>query len=269
MALAGILLVVILGFIFPRASLGAMVSSGEWSLKGCVDLILVALIQIWSYPFHDPVMTDRGFLTEEKKMLKSFILAGVFGVLFIYLFGFVGLFNRAEGIGGNATIDSAVALGTVAMFMMNGIMLTSAASTLDSTFSSVGKLISLDLLKDKLNPIKTGRMSMIALAVLGGVMVHANPTILSATTVSGTMVIGLAPVFLFSQMKKAGPASFYFSVIVGLICGIFLALKWVPFAVGEGKYGALLWINIVGTIVSFAGYLLLAYLMPAKEQEKA
>ena len=37
-------------------------------------LILVALLLvIWSYPIHDPVMMDRGFICSIKKTRKSFL----------------------------------------------------------------------------------------------------------------------------------------------------------------------------------------------------
>ena len=37
-------------------------------------LILVALLQIWSYPIHDPVMMDRGFICSKEKTKKVFFL---------------------------------------------------------------------------------------------------------------------------------------------------------------------------------------------------
>lgn len=264
MALASILLLIILGLIFPKASPAQLVQQGQWSLEGGLDLALVALIQVWSYPFHDPVMTDRAFLTDKQTMLRAFVLAGVFGVIFIFLFGFVGLFNQLQGIGGNATLSTSYALGGAAMLFMNGIMLTSAASTLDSTFSSAGKLVAVDLFGLRHREISTARLTMILLAVLGGLMVHANPAILSATTVSGTMVIGLAPVFLLAGWERPGAMSYHFSLLTGLACGVTLATKMIPFSVGAGNYGSLLWINIAGTIVSFAGYIALAYLFPNK-----
>ena len=44
------------------------------ALHAGVDLLLVALLQVLSYPFHDPVLTDRGFVTEEKSMLRAMIM---------------------------------------------------------------------------------------------------------------------------------------------------------------------------------------------------
>ena len=265
MALAAILLIIILGFILPKTEVTQIMSSGEWTLIGCVDLILVALIQIWSYPFHDPVMTDRGFITKRRVMLKAFILAGVFGVLFIFLFSFVGIYNRIEGIGGNSTINTAMQFGLPLLIFMNMIMLTSAASTIDSTFTSTGKLVAVDLFPGfTVDKVKLARLTMIVLAILGNLMVHANPAILSATTISGTMVIGLTPIFVLNKWERAGKVSYYGSVITGLIFGLLLATKNIPFSIGEGKYGALLWANVVGVSLSIAVYVAAAYIWPSK-----
>ena len=265
MALAAVLLIIILGFIIPKTEVTQIMTSGEWTLIGCVDLILVALIQIWSYPFHDPVMTDRGFITKRNVMLKAFILAGLFGVLFIFLFSFVGIYNRIEGIGGNSTINTAMQFGLPLLIFMNMIMLTSAASTIDSTFTSTGKLVAVDLFPGfMVDKVKLARFTMIVLAILGNLMVHANPAILSATTISGTMVIGLTPIFVFNRWNRAGKVSYYSSVIVGLIFGLLLATKNIPFTIGDGKYGALLWANLVGVSLSIAAYVIAAYIWPSK-----
>ncbi len=263
MGLAVAVLMLLLTFIFPRGDTVEMVQSGSWTLVGGVDLILVALIQCFSYPFHDPVMTDRGFLTEPRTMLRGFITAGILGVVFITLFSLVGVFNHVEGIGGNSTIDTALVLGLPAVLVMNVMMLTSASSTLDSAFSSTGKLAALDLLPGAgWDRIQVARVTMVVLALLGGAMVHMGPAILSATTVSGTMVIGLTPVFVLWWWKRPGPASYLASVLLGLILGIGLALGWIPGQIGEGSYGNLLFVNVVGIVGCFAVFVGLAFLKP-------
>ncbi|MDD0852172.1 hypothetical protein HBN50_03645 [Halobacteriovorax sp. GB3] len=266
MALASILIAIILGHIFPEKGPVELIQTGNWNLKGGVDLIFVALIQIWSYPFHDPVMTDRGFITEKRKMLKGFILAGIFGVIFIFLFSFVGIFHGSANLGGDSVIETAKYFGLPMLVIMNLIMLTSASSTIDSTYTSAGKLVALELLeKYHLDKIKLSRITMIVLALLGNAMVHLGPEILSATTVSGTMVIGLAPIFLLSSWKKASKASFYSSVLVGLVTGIFLSLGLIPDSIGDGKYGKLLYANVIGTTLCFISFFAFAYLMPNKK----
>ena len=265
MALAAVVLLLILGLILPRAEPARLAASGTWSLAGGADLLLVALIQGFSYPFHDPVMTDRGFLTNRRTMRRGFAAAGLLGFVFIALFSLVGVFNRAQEIGGHSTIATAAALGLPAIVLVNAMMLTSAGSTLDSTFSSTGKLLAVDLLPGR-GPgrLRVARIAMAGLAVLGGAMVHVSPAILKATTVSGTMVVGLTPVFVLARWRRPGAASYLASVLLGAGCGIAYAAGWRPAAIGTGPYGGLLWWNAAGVAACFAVYALAAWLAPAR-----
>jgi hypothetical protein len=88
---------------------------------------------------------------------------------------------------------------------------------------------------------------MIIVAVLGTIPVFLNAEILSATTISGTMVIGLTPIFIFWKVKVP-KISFYLSVFCGLIFGLFLIFDIFPKALifTKGKYASLLWVNIWG-----------------------
>lgn len=270
MVLAAVLLLLIVACIFPAGRPREMVLSGSWTLSGGVDLILVALLQVFSYPFHDPVMTDRAFLTEPRQMLRSFVLAGILGVLFILLFSFVGIYNRVEGIGGNSTFRTAEAFGLPVLFLMNVMMLTSGCSTIDSTFSSIGKLVAVDAFSRwKVDSVAAARISMVLLGILGNLMLYAKPTILSATTVSGTMVIGLTPVFLLSGWRRAGALSYHASVLLGLLFGLGLSVRWFSGTVGAGRYGNLLWVNLVGISLCFGVYLGGAWLRPAPVREEA
>ena len=264
MVMAAGILFLILAYIFPAGSPREMVLSGSWTLAGGMDLILVALLQVFSYPFHDPVMTDRAFITGPRKMLASFTLAGVLGFLFILAFSFVGIYNRVEGVGGNSTMATAAAFGLPLLLVMNLMMLTSGCSTIDSTFCSMGKLVSLELLgRWKVDKMVLARAAMVLLGLLGNLMIYAKPAILSATTVSGTMVIGLTPVFLLSGWRKAGAVSYHASVLLGLLFGLGLSLEWFGGKIGAGKYGNLLWVNLVGVSLCFGVYVLGAWLRPA------
>jgi len=104
---------------------------------------------------------------------------------------------------------------------------------------------------------------MIVFSLIGTLPIFLNPTILSATTVSGTMVLGLAPVFIFWN-KKVHPIAFHLSVGVGLIVGIALATGYWPasWLFSEGKYADLLSANIIGTAGSFAAFGLGSLLHP-------
>ncbi|MFW6193713.1 MAG: sodium:solute symporter family transporter, partial [Gemmatimonadota bacterium] len=128
------------------ADLARMASSGSWTLSGGLDLALVAVLQSLSYPFHDPVLTDRGFIAGERATLRAFLWAGVLGFVAIVLFGTVGLPAHLEGLefDDDAPRVVAAAVGSGALLLVNVVMLTSAGSTLDSAFSSIAKAVHLD-----------------------------------------------------------------------------------------------------------------------------
>ena len=257
MMLFGVLLMVILFMIFPRTNwdIGAFVTSGTWSMSQGVNLLFLAMIQCFSYPFHDPVMTDRGFVTDAKTTRKAYLWSAVIGMLCIILFSFVGIYGRMVGVSGQAPVEVAKLLGVPMMLVMNFIMITSAASTLDSTFSSFSKMVHLDL-KIASPTLTGGRISMVVIALAGTVPVFFNPDIISATTYSGTVVIGLAPIFLFWWMKVP-PISFYLSVLGGFIAVVLMILWPLPerFLFSTGKYSDLLAINIYGSIICFSLFL--------------
>lgn len=258
MILFGILLMVILFSIFPKTDwdVGAFVTSGTWTMSQGVNLLLMAIVQALSYPFHDPVLTDRGFVSDPKTTRKAYLWSAVIGGTCIILFSFVGVYGRMEGVVGEAPVEVAKLLGVPMMLLMNFIMITSAASTLDSTFTSYSKLVHLDLKLAK-TTLTGGRISMIVIAVLGTIPVFFNPDIISATTISGTMVIGLAPVFLFWNMKVP-PLSFYLAVGGGFVMTALMLLFPMPdyLLFTTGKYSDLLAVNIYGSIMCFSLFLL-------------
>jgi len=257
MALFAILLTVILSVLFSNetVSITEVVKTGEWSWNGGLNLLFAALLQSFSYPFHDPVMTDRGFISPEKTTLRSFILAGIIGFICIVLFSFLGIFEKMNGVTPGALKDFGTAFGPIILLLVNFIMIVSAASTLDSTFSSFSKLAAVDL--NLGSTVRFGRITMIIVAVAGTLPLFFNPEILSATTVSGTMVIGLTPVFLLWWVKVP-PISFYLSVFTGIFFGILLSVDSLPhqFIFTSGTYNDLLWTNIFGILICIILYLL-------------
>jgi hypothetical protein len=138
------------------------------------------------------------------------------------------------------------------LLLMNLIMVTSASSTLDSAMAAFSKLISIDLSKAAEPSVSKGRWAMVVLTVLGTIPVFFNPAILSATTISGTLVLGLAPVFLFWNMPVPRLA-FHLSVVGGLMLGGLLTLFPLPdtLHLGDGKYGALLSTNLITSAFCF------------------
>jgi SSS family solute:Na+ symporter len=228
-----------------------------------------------SYGFHDPVMTDRAFITNPKRMVKGFVLAGLVSGGFILLFSLVGLYSRAQGLEGAAVVAVPGAFGLPMLLVFNAIMLTSAGSTLDSTFASAAKLGARDWTNDQAPATEEhalrGRWLMMAIAVFGNLPLlsiylgdHAGPAIIAATTISGTMVMGLAPIFLLSWIGSAGRLSFHFAFWPGLLFGVLLTVESATgmsilpaaFDVGMGKYADDLGVNLYGLAICTAGYLL-------------
>ena len=265
-ALFVVFVAIALAIVLPAHRPGALLSVGEFTLVGGVDLILVAALQIFSYPFHDPVLTDRGFITEQRKMLRAFIIAGVLGFIFIFGFSFVGVHANLSGIEATGNVPAAIAgsLGLAALFVMSVVMITAAGSTLDSTFTSVAKAVGRDLPAlaghepEVGRSIRIGMVAMVVIAVAGNVPMIAGTDILKATTLSGTMVMGLAPVFLLHRWVDRSPWSFHLSFWTGMIIGLALAAGALPssWAIGEGKYALLLGANAYGLLLCTLGYFL-------------
>jgi Na+/proline symporter len=256
-----LLAVLFFGLRSPGAGLVSYARSGDWALSGGVDLLLVALLQSLSYPFHDPVLTDRGFLSNPPATLKAFLWAGILGFLAIVAFGAIGLPAHVQNLPVDDDAPRAVAssLGTGVLLVVNVVMLTSAGSTLDSTFSSLSKALDRDArrvssarLPDR--SLLTGRRLMVAIAVLGNVPLLFGARILQATTISGTMVLGLAPIFLLGFFLRAPRSSFHLAFWAGLAVGILEVLDLVPAAarIGDGRYSTLLGANFWGLTLATA-----------------
>ncbi|MEL0644116.1 sodium:solute symporter [Olleya sp. Ti.3.14] len=247
MILFSVLLIIILYTIFSVENFSTkdIVTSGTWSFELGLNLFFAAIIQSFSYPFHDPVLTDRAFISSPKVTRKSFLWASLLGAICIVLFSLIGVYAQTQGLKGQAAVEVGKAFGVVVLLVINFIMITSAASTLDSTFSSFSKLLAVDLGLGK--SLTFGRLAMVAIAVLGTIPIFFNAEILSATTISGTMVIGLTPIFVFWNYKVP-KISFYLSIGCGILFGFLLVFKVFPEGLifTKGRYADLLWVNVWG-----------------------
>jgi len=226
----------------------------------------LAAIQILSYPFHDPVLTDQGFISAPRDMLKSFIFAGILSGGFIFLFSITGLYGRAFGLAANPSVTVPASFGLVMMLVFNGIMLLSGGSTIDSTFTSVAKLTALDWRGSAPGPLSSltvGRIAILVVSVVGNLPLltiyagdKVGPAIIAATTISGTMVMGLAPIFLLSWIPSARALSFHLAFWPGLLIGIARAVETfahvsifpMTLSLGQGKYALDLGLNVYGLI---------------------
>lgn len=162
-------------------------------------LMLVALIQVWSYPMHDPVMMDRGFLADRETTCRSFLHAAWISALCITLFGSLGVLAGANVLDGeNMNQVLMRVLGEVPMLLFGAALVISAMSTLDSTLSSSAKLVAVHM--KVIEPsLRNGRITMAIFMLLGLWLVFVgNKDLFSAVAVSGTASLYLAPVIFFS-----------------------------------------------------------------------
>lgn len=282
--LAFVLLGVVLTVLFPGLSMKGLPEVPIDLRQAGITFCLLALVQILSYPFHDPVLTDRAFLSPPRQMLKSFFLAALISGGFIFLFSFIGLYARVHGLPANPSVSVPAAFGLMMMLIFNGIMLLSGSSTIDSTFTSVAKLAARDWRNDAREPaarhLTAGRIAVLVIAVIGNLPLltvylddKVGPAIIAATTISGTMVMGLAPIFLLSWIKSASRLSFHLAFWPGLVLGVlrtvevFLKVQVFPesIALGFGKYAVDLGVNVWGLLICTGGYLLGAVLAQKRQ----
>ncbi|WP_067868493.1 sodium:solute symporter family transporter [Neptuniibacter marinus] len=214
-------------------------------------LLLVALLQVWSYPMHDPVMMDRGFLADRETTKRSFLHAGWISSVSILAFGSLGVIAGANGLEGedmNQVLSRL--LGEFPMFLFSASLVISAMSTLDSTLTSSAKMIVLDMRLMSVS-LRNGRMVMAIFMLLGLLLVFVgNKDIFSAVAVSGTASMYLVPVIFFSLWgnRRDIPVwsyigSFFLAISGSLL--YFTESSSYTMLLGEvHKYTKLLWICI-------------------------
>ena len=248
----------------PDFNLGAVLTAPGASgpYNGWI-LLAVAALQVFSYPAHDPVMMDRGFIADPATTQRSFLHAFWISTLCIIAFGFFGI--QASLIG--AEYEGQL-IGTWAgMFppwvfvLLMVSLVVSALSTLDSALASAARLVveELHLAPRTLNG---GRIVMVAFMVAGAALtLWGNKTLFDAVAVSGTASMFLTPVLVVGLLGRRTIALWSYVVAYGdAILGAFMyfARGWDSIAavLPEGhKYEQLLVICICVLIVGFASVL--------------
>lgn len=265
-ALFAVLLIFTLVWIIPAHPASAYISSGSWKMDAGLDFVLGAGLQCLSYGFHDAVLTDRGFICEEKKMLKCFTVAGLLGFAAITLFSLIGVDAMLSGLEEVTDAAQTVAqgMGIGAFFLMAVMMIMCGGSTLDSTFSSLAKLTARDLPailgKDPHEKARwIGIGFMVVFAFVGNLPMIVGTDILAATTISGTMIMGLGPVFLLHGAGPVKPTKlgFHLSFWTGMILGIIDTINpdMLSFMnIGTGAYANFLGVNLWGAVICWGSY---------------
>lgn len=239
-------------------------------------LLAVAGLQVFSYPAHDPVMTDRGFLADRATTGLSFLHAFWISALCIFGFGLLGVHAGLVAAKGEAMQAVWVRLFPPAVLIcLNAALIVSAISTLDSALASAARLAIRDMALAAAT-VANGRIAM-ALFMLGGViMLLANVTNLyAATAVSGTASMFLAPVLFFNILGKARGVPLWSYVVSflasfgGALLYLFIEAQagWaVALLGGVQKYTALFWICVAAMAVGNASFAIGLALRPALSQ---
>lgn len=145
-------------------------------------------------------------------MLRAFYTGGTIAFCFIVVFGLIGVFGNMAGtfdpnvdpsvmprLLGGQPAAIATFLGPTIFSITNIIFLTTSISTIDSTFASTAKIsaemTSFFVAKSPARlshatpvQLQVGRFAIRFMAFLGILPLLQDPTALSATTISGTMV---------------------------------------------------------------------------------
>lgn len=193
-------------------------------------LLAVAALQVFSYPAHDPVMMDRGFLADARTTRASFLHAAWISALCIFAFGLFGVQAGLLGVAYEGQL-----IGTwAAMFPLPVYLallvalIVSALSTLDSALSSAARLAVTSFGVPR--SLAGGRVAMAGFAVAGTALtLIGTPALFDAVAVSGTASMFLTPVLavgLFAgrpvprwafavafAAAMAGAAAYYFRAV--------------------------------------------------------
>lgn len=268
MQMAMFLVVFVLAFVAlvatPGFELGAVLTaegaSGQYN--GWV-LLVVAFLQVFSYPVHDPVMMDRGFIADESTTRKSFLHAFWISVLCIIGFGFFGIQASLEGAEyqGELIGTWAAILPTWVFVLLLVSLLVSALSTLDSALSSASRLVVEEL---RLAPktLNGGRLAMVAFAIAGGALtLWGNQSLFDAVAVSGTASMFLTPVLVAGLLAGRRVALWAYLVsfsaaILGAAAYFLRSNEMIASVLVEGhKYEQLLQICVIVLVVGFVAVL--------------
>ncbi|MEP2953306.1 MAG: sodium:proline symporter [Sulfitobacter sp.] len=248
----------------PGFELGAVLSAPGVSgpYNGWV-LLAVALLQVFSYPAHDPVMMDRGFLADEATTRASFLHAFWISTLCIIGFGFFGIQASLTGAAYEGEL-----IGTWGQMFPGWIfvalmlsLLVSALSTLDSALASAARLM-VEEWRIAPRSLMGGRLVMAGFMISGALLtLWGNATLFDAVAVSGTASMFLTPVLLVGLVAGRRIAIWsYLAAFAAAMLGAaaYFARGWAPVAalLPEGhKYEQLLVICLCVLLAGFAAVL--------------
>ncbi|OSP54484.1 sodium:proline symporter [Pseudoruegeria sp. SK021] len=244
----------------PGFDLGAVLTApGTSGPRAGWVLLLVALLQVFSYPAHDPVMMDRGFLADPRTTRLSFLHAFWLSSLCIFAFGVFGI---QAGLVGAAYENELIGTwGTIfpapVFIALMVSLLISALSTLDSTLSSAARLMVEECGLPR--SLTAGRVTMVGFLALGASLtLWGSATLFDAVAVSGTASMFLTPVLVAGLLQQRAVPLWsyllaYAAAVLGALAFLFRSVPFVARILPDGpKYDQLLVICVAVLLVGFA-----------------
>ena len=254
-------------FMHPLFSFADIISSSNTADNKGWILLIVAFIQVWSYPAHDPVMTDRGFLADRSTTKKSFYYAAPISIICIVLFGLLGVFAQMNNVGGATEVTQTLntLFSPAVMMLFCFALIISAISTLDSTYASAAKLVAVDMKLVK-PTVRNGRLVMLGFLLAGlGFIATGSKDLFDAVAISGTASLFLAPVVFFSIWSdwEIKPWALIVSFVSALLAGIIYMLEnggyltiMTPLFGVEHKYVKLLILCVMASIIGAVAFVI-------------
>lgn len=248
----------------PEFVPGAILTSSPDLVSPGWILLVVALIQVPSYPLHDPVMMDRGFLSDRVTTRRSFLHAFWISALLILAFGLLGVFAGLHRTGGEEFLDTLTRLlGQPAALLLGIALVVSAASTMDSTFASTAKLAVIDMKLGRRSNAH-GRAAMALFAAAGLLMVFfGTRDLFAAVAVSGTAAMFLTPVIVWSIAldRQVAPAALGVAVVASVAAAVLYFLEssghvgWIGSLTGvDHNYSKLLLLNLLALATGMVAF---------------
>ena len=120
-----------------------------------------------------------------------------------------------------------------------------------------------------MNPRIIGIVFMIIFGIVGNLPMIMGADIIAATTISGTMIMGLGPIFLMHGVVKPTKVGFQLAFWIGMALGIVDTVAPAALAfmnVGDGSYANFLGVNLSGAVVCWAAYIVPGLVAQAAEK---
>ena len=120
-----------------------------------------------------------------------------------------------------------------------------------------------------MSPRIIGIIFMIVFGIVGNLPMVMGATLISATTISGTMIMGLGPIFLAHGWVKPTKVGFMLAFWIGMVLGIvdtFWPETLAFMNIGGGDYANFLGVNLYGAIVCWLAYLIPGFIAMKRDE---